>query len=578
MQNDKDLIQVLAINTDGKGEWLDYSTTGAFLCPVSEANSLLHGEIAFSSAKKVFRMLKEFVTHEEDFGNKETWFVCSYAPEIRDIPDVFHRIIYTVLNQESYGKIRINRSRGDEDCDNSVVILMMLVKNLLTEDKDEEMRITRDISSIVANQVTDYFEASNLRRLSASLDVEELNLSKLFQNQIAMHGYWTKFSRWAGNTTDNIMSEIGEINKRQEDMEQQGNLLSFVQQMRSISGLYFSHLISGSFYNTNTYVFLSQALLGGAASLHGTKQCQYYSHQLLCHLSLPTYNYLPEEKILAVGLYAENVDFGIGQIYKCVPKYPNGMTSIRNHRVIINKDKFYQVIQTDDSKLYRNDTIEEYKKQHLISSPWKCFFNGASSQFIMSCESESTVTTKNRNKVILPQFQAMRISKEDFPLVINGLELQLDKVMTQIVHSNALNVAAETYTSISATPSQFHQVIQDFRFDEEEPEFDFQMIWKHNEAKTYITVTSIIIGILAVVGLVWCCSKCCRRCMPRLKGYRIQLPIRGNRESDEVEFSERKSRAPSAPALEEGEGSKNVTFSTRDQSTSVYPRGKRSRI
>ena len=576
MNNDEDLIQVLAIGSNGHGQWLDYSATGTFLCPISEANSLLHGEIALSSAKKVFKMLFEFLGHDENFSGPETRYVCSQAPDITNVPDIFHKIVATVLNRNNIGRITIDLSRGDEDCGNPVVVLMMLVKNLLADD-EEESRVTRDISSLVTNQITDYFEADNLRKLSSSLDVEELNLSKLFRNQIVMRAYWTRFSRFVDNSTENMLSEIQGLNERLEDLDQQSNLGSFVEQMRAISSLYFSHLSSGSFYNTNTYVFLSQALLGGASSLHGGKQCQFYKYRLLCHLSLPIYNYLPVEKVLSVSLYAEDVIFDHGQVFKCVPKFPHGMTSLRNNRVIINHDEHYQVVQTDDSKLYRNNTVEEFQKQHLISSPWKCFFNGGSLQFVVSCESESTITLRNKNKSILPQFQAMKISKDDFPLTINGLELPIDKVVTQIVHSNALNVASELYTSVSATPSQFHQVLQNFEFESDNEPLDFKMVWRHPDGKTYITITSVVIGLLALIGLVWSCNRCCKRFVPRIKGYKLQLPIKGTRENDDVEFSDRQIRSPSAPDLESSESGRNVTFATRDQSTSVFPRGRRVR-
>ena len=167
------------------------------------------------------------------------------------------------------------------------------------------------------------------------------------------------------------------------------------------------------------------------------------------------------------------------------------------------QDELYNVIQTDDARIYRlNETEGEiFEKQHLVSSPWRCYFNGDSDKFVMSCESESTVTAQGGQKIILPQFQALQLTKQDFPLTINGMTLPLKQVVTQIQHSDALNVASDMYTSISATLSRFHLLLQNFEFDEEGDPIDFNLFWHHPDGKSYVTVTSVVIGIFAIVGL-----------------------------------------------------------------------------
>ena len=195
----------------------------------------------------------------------------------------------------------------------------------------------------------------------------------------------------------------------------------------------------------------------------------------------------------------------------------------------------------------------------------------------MSCESESTVTAQGGQKIILPQFQALQLTKQDFPLTINGMTLPLKQVVTQIQHSDALNVASDMYTSISATLSHFHLLLQNFEFDEEGDPIDFNLFWHHPDGKSYVTVTSVVIGIFAIVGLVWSCAKCyphCAKYCSKPWGY---MPAAGkgnsSHESDEdVELEDmRRVRVATAPLVDE----RSVSF--RDQATSVFPRSTRVR-
>ena len=203
-----------------------------------------------------------------------------------------------------------------------------------------------------------------------------------------------------------IKEEVNNISDVEDGPDQENNIKEFVNQVRASGSLYFAHMSSGSFYNTNMVKYIEDSLMGGAITLYGDTICKYYKAKLLCHLSLPDYQYLKKEQILRVTLYAETIDFSQERIFKCVPKFPHGMTSIRNHRVIINKDEFFNVIQTDDSRIYRlNETDNEvFEKQHLVSSPWRCYFNGDLSKFILSCESETTIATQGGRKIVLPQF------------------------------------------------------------------------------------------------------------------------------------------------------------------------------
>ena len=568
---------MLAVGTNGRTEWINYSTSGEFLCPVSEANSLLHGELLVASAKKVYRMLSPFLQHSEDFGTVEDRFECNQAPDVSRVPEVFHRVIFKMVNRQSHGKIIIDRSRGSGDCSNKVVILMILVHTLLFDEADEA-RIVRDVSTMIANSVTDYFESDNLRKLSTALDVEELNLKKIYVNQINMRSFWTTFSRAIDNRTEGMGDEIEYLNTAQEDINQENNIKEFVNQVKASGILYFAHMSSGSFYNTNMVKYIEDSLMGGAITLYGDTKCKYYNAKLLCHLSLPDYQYLKKEQILRVTLYAETIDFSQEKIFKCVPKFPHGMTSIRNHRVIINADQFFNVIQTDDSRIYRlNETDSEiFEKQHLVSSPWRCYFNGDSSKFVVSCESETTVATQGGRKIVLPQFQALPLVKQDFPLTINGMTLPLSRVVTQIQHSDALNVASDMYTSISTTPSRFHQLLQNFEFEEEGDPINFDLFWKHPDGKSYVTITSVIMGVFALIGLVWSCAKCYPRCAKFCSKPWGYVPALGNGNSpdsdEEVELENMgQVRVASAPPADE----RNVSF--RDQATSVFPRGTRVR-
>ena len=224
---------------------------------------MLHGELVVASAKKVYQMLSPFLQHSEGFGTQVDHFVCNQAPDVSREPDVFHHIVFKMVKCQTYGRIVIDRSRGTEDCTKKVVILMVLVHTLLFEGA-EEGRITQDVSTMIANSVTDYFESDNLRKLSTSLDVEELNLKKIFINQINMRSFWTTFICAMDNKTDSTDDEINYIKNAQEDFHQENNVKEFVNQIRAVGSLYFAHMSSGSFYNTNTVRFLEDSFfLGG---------------------------------------------------------------------------------------------------------------------------------------------------------------------------------------------------------------------------------------------------------------------------------------------------------------------------
>ena len=195
-------------------------------------------------------MLSPFLQHSEDFGTVEDRFECNQAPDVSRVPEVFHRVIFKMVNRQSHGKIIIDRSRGSGDCSNKVVILMILVHTLLFDEADEA-RIVRDVSTMIANSVTDYFESDNLRKLSTALDVEELNLKKIYVNQINMRSFWTTFSRAIDNRTEGMGDEIEYLNTAQEDINQENNIKEFVNQVKASGILYFAHMSSGSFYNTN---------------------------------------------------------------------------------------------------------------------------------------------------------------------------------------------------------------------------------------------------------------------------------------------------------------------------------------
>ena len=191
---------------------------------------------------------------------------------------------------------------------------MILVHTLLFDEADEA-RIVRDVSTMIANSVTDYFESDNLRKLSTALDVEELNLKKIYVNQINMRSFWTTFSRAIDNRTEGMGDEIEYLNTAQEDINQENNIKEFVNQVRASGILYFAHMSSGSFYNTNMVKYIEDSLMGGAITLYGDTKCKYYNAKLLCHLSLPDYQYLKKEQILRVTLFAETIDFSQERIF-----------------------------------------------------------------------------------------------------------------------------------------------------------------------------------------------------------------------------------------------------------------------
>ena len=582
---------MLAIGAEGRGYWIDYSVRDPFLCPLSDLGGVLEGEILLTTGRKLFRMMEPFLGHQESFSRQSSRFECTQGGSMADVEDIFHHIIYQLLDLKEQGRIEIVTDRSNNDCNNNVVILSLITQDLLN--KHPHHRHGRDLTNMVRNDISQYFEASNLRKLSHSLDTEELNLAKLFTNQIKLHSYWSKFSAYVDNQTITLGDGLRELQRNQDDSLQQANLNAFATQVKALSDIYFSKIGSGSFYNTNTLSFVSQALVSGAVTLYGGKNCQFVEGELLCHLSLPTYQYNSEDGTLSILFYGESVKFKKSRIYKCVPKFQNGLTSIRNHRVLINSDQNFNVVQTDDSHLYRRDSEEKYIPQQLVMSQSRCYFNGGPQEFIMSCESDSTVSGAGVNKFILEKFKSFRFNKTSFPLLINGVLLPLEKVLTQIIHSATMNVASDLYTGVSVTPSQFHTVIQNLGFNEDEPELDFEMIWNNVSGKSYVTITGVLLGLFTCVGLGWMLWRCIPLCKKYHKGYKLQSQLdeaRVGRESlrDAASSMSAAGTAGQEPAVsmsvfgstptappEEVGSERIVKFSTRSTGTSVFPRDRK---
>ena len=261
---------------------------------------------------------------------------------------------------------------------------------------------------------------------------------------------------------------------------------------------------------------------------------------------------------------------------------------------MINSDRDFNVIQTDDSHVYRRDSEEKYIHQHSVMSQARCYFNGGPQLFITSCEADSTFSGRGINKFILGKFQAFMFNKTAFPLLINGVTLPMEKVLTQIIHSSTMNVASNLYTGVSVTPSQFHTVLQSLGFEEQEPQLDFQMIWNDVKGKSYVTATSVLLGIFTILGIGWLMWKCIPVCKKYHKGYRLQTRMEqetGTRESvktDAQTDSETRPAVieepvvifrstPSAPPAETG-GERIVKFQTRSTGTTVFPRDRRGKL
>ena len=541
-----ELFHVLLTDKQLKGYWaaVSYHSPDPMLCPTNQINVVVNSELLISVAKKYFRFNDQFVTWTKPVTGVMT-YRCSLAPDMSKINIYLHMLIWRVSKESRTDRIEILRNNGDGDCGNRVVRLSILIGILMgIETQSAPGRRRRDLVPVTLNMgVNSAGGGSDLENVAAALDVEDINVQTIFTNQIMMQKYLTKFVKKVTNDTDNNFENIVEFEEKFNQLAQTESLLSWVGQVKTVSENYLNTVKQGADYSANLYDQFEKEVISNVNILYYDHACGLVQGQVMCKLSLPTFKYDSESEELITSYFGDKIEMKKSFVFRCVPRGPEG-TSVRNHRVVINHNAAFSLVQLDNGHVLKKGADEVLEKQVKSVNINNCEFNGNQEQIIMACYQRVILIKQEGAKVVLNKFEAQILNIEDFPIQLNGMAVSLIQVRDQIRHSHTLMVANSQFTAGSETPTNFIQYLEE---DDEDGSSwlgeleQLEMIWQTYSGQKYIIATGVIMFIVLVLGV----SCLCYVCYPRYKRWRNK-----DREDKPVKY---KAPVPSAPPIEDSQ-------------------------